>query len=98
MRSQPRRRGEAKGEAKGEAMSIRSRLDNLERQMKAAQAALAKAGRIRTPMIFINDPEEDLDQYRVHPSVMTIKIGSDVQPDVYPGDGFNDLGISKLWE
>jgi hypothetical protein len=66
-----------------------------ERRVKAAEG---HAKRRRRAMIFINDPEEGLDEYRLDPSLMTIQIGSDRQPSEYPGDGFNDLGILKLRE
>jgi hypothetical protein len=62
-------------------MTIRSRLDAFEKQMKIATLALSKQGRLPRKLVFINDPEEGLDEYRLDPGLMTIEIGSIVQPD-----------------
>ena len=60
-------------------MTIRSRLDAFERQIKLAQAALSKQGRLAHPLSVVNDPEENLDEYRLDPGLMTIEIGKPAQ-------------------
>jgi hypothetical protein len=66
-------------------MTVKARLDSFERQLKAATIALSKQGRLPVRLVFVNDPEEGLDEYRLPPEVLalnqTIEIGSLAQPD-----------------
>jgi hypothetical protein len=67
-------------------MTIRSRLDAFEKQMKIATVALSKQGRLPRKVIYLNDPEEDLDEYRLDPGLMTIEIG-EVEFEALRGTG-----------
>jgi hypothetical protein len=66
-------------------MTMKNRLDGFEKQMKLAAAQLAHAGRIRTPMVYVNDPEDGLDELRlpdwVWNALGTIEVG---RPDGKP--------------
>ena len=61
-------------------MTAKSRLDGLEKQMKAATAELRRRGRLATPIVYVNEPEGDhLEEFRlpqwVLDSGITIEIG-----------------------
>jgi hypothetical protein len=55
-------------------MTIKPRLDALDRQLKAARIALKRSGRIRSPMLFLSDPEDDLSEFKL-PDWVVDKLG-----------------------
>lgn len=61
-------------------MTIKSRFDGFERQLKLATVALSRTGRLPLRIEYFNDPEEGLEEYRLSPEVLarneTIEIGS----------------------
>ena len=64
-------------------MSFTSRASRLKHELR-------RSGRIETPMVFVNDPEEGLEMYKLPESVLnsgrTIEIGRPT-PDGEPEDG-----------
>jgi hypothetical protein len=44
-------------------MTIKARLDALERSMKAATESLSRQGRLPVRFIAVNDPEEGLEEF-----------------------------------
>ena len=64
-------------------MSFNSRASRLKHELR-------RSGRIETPMVFINDPEEGLEMYKLPESVLnsgrTIEIGR-LTPGGEPEDG-----------
>ena len=66
-------------------MTIKSRLDGLERQLNLATIALRKSKRLPLQLLIVNDPEEGLEEFRLDDfdATQTIEIGSS-QPVAYP--------------
>jgi hypothetical protein len=69
-------------------MSMKNRLDGFDKQLKLAVAQLARARRIQTPTIYLDDPEDGLEELRLPDWVLdalpTIEIG---RPDREPETG-----------
>jgi hypothetical protein len=65
-------------------MSLKARLDGFDRQLKLATAALSKQGRLRATFVYINDPEEGLEEFRLDDldPTKTIEIISTIQPSL----------------
>ena len=60
-------------------MSIRNRLDEFDKQLKLAGAQLARTGRTQRPMVYLDDPEDGVEELRlpgwVREALPTIEIG-----------------------
>jgi hypothetical protein len=64
-------------------VTIKARLDSFERQLRAAAVTLSRARHLPVKIVFVNVPEEGLDELRLDSldPCATIEIGRLPQPD-----------------